>query len=401
MAEFRKTLTLEEVSSGSLQWTKDQDTELSRFFPQTLVFDMLWEGKRLEHLSVEWEKHELFVGEPLLKSSEGAELLLTYDDKSGSAIVARIIKPDDDLIVRKSLSHKEFKHRYLKWYAREDEIYRRLLPVSESFAIEIDGKTIPNRYADFEKRTLIVGESLRKFAPGDTLLIHCKKDTQIPTLIISREQLPSTSPVDEMTTIRSLVTRLISRPLSEFNGGEVKGLILLLDENKKLWERVTRLREENEKLKEQVATLEGVFDQFSKNTFFTCKHDFEEWVVTHMGLFEKGIRVLHRDYEVSWEDGKKRRIDLLCQDRKGVLIAVEIVFNPVLEDMEGPLKMMSWLKQNIKGLGKELTGQKLNANSIRGMVISNREKPDLVEICLQNNIKLCVVNSGLLIDVIE
>ena len=44
---------------------------------------------------------------------------------------------------------------------------------------------------------------------------------------------------------------------------------------------------------------------------------------------------------------------------------------------------------------------KLKANAIRGMIIANKERPELVEQCLQNSVKLCVVNSGCVIDVLE
>lgn len=401
MPEYKKIITQEEVKSGILRWTPNEDSDLRKVFPQTLVFDLLWDGKRYDHLTVEWEKHELFIGEPLMRSQAGAELLLINPEKYGSVLEAQILGPAESIIVRKRLSLNEFKHRYLKWFAREDEIYRRLLPSKGPFAVEIDGKVTPSRHADFEKRTLIVGEALRKFSPGDTLIIHLASQSPTPTLAISKEEAPANRTTDPATTLRAIVTRLISRPLSEFNEGEVKGLITLLDENKSLWERLMTMKEENEKLKEQVATLETVFDQFSRNSFFTCKRDLEDWVVSHITTFEKGIRILHRDYSVTWEDGQKSRVDLLCQDRKGVLVAVEIVFNPVIEDLESSLKLMSWLKQNIESLGKELTDGKLKANSIRGMIIANREKPDLIEICLQSNIKLCVVNSGFIIDVIE
>lgn len=401
MPEFRKVLTIEEIRSGNLHWTEIQDAELKKVFPQALVFDLLWEEKRIDHLAVEWEHRRLHIGDPILQAQEGAEIILSSSDKNTTVVQATILEPVDSIIIRKRLSLNEFKHRYLKWFAREDDLYRRLISNSEALNVEIGGKVTPGRQADFEKRTLTIGEALRMFSPGDMLLLHRSRATDVPTLVITREATQTNIATDATTSLRSLITRLISRPLNEFNEGEVKGLVALLDENKRLWERLTNLREENDKLKEQVATLENVYDQFSKNTFFGSKRDFDEWVINHITVFEKGIRILHRDYAVTWEDGKKRRVDLLCQDRKGLLVAVEIVFNPVVEDLESTLRMMIWLKRNIDSLGRELTNGKLQANSIRGMVISNREKPDLVEICLQNSIKLCMVNSGYLIDIIE
>ncbi|OQA04660.1 MAG: hypothetical protein BWY66_02941 [bacterium ADurb.Bin374] len=305
------------------------------------------------------------------------------------------------MVVRKRLSMNEHKHRYLKWYAREDELYRRLFPETEPFVIEIGGRRVPGHAPDFEKRQLIIGEALRLFQPGDNLLVRWSREDDDRVLSISREEIPSSFARDAMMSLRLMVTRLIARPLSEFNEGDVKGLILLLDENKNLWERYSQVKEENEKLKEQISTIESVFEQFTRNTFFGCKRDFEEWVAGHMGLFEKGIRLIHRDYVVIVKDGKKRRIDLLCQDRKGVLVAVEVVFNPSVEDLDETLRLLEWLKGNIESFGNELTGGKMKATSIRGMVVTNREKPELVERCLQNGMKLCVVTSGCVIDVIE
>jgi len=394
-------LTQNEISSGTLFWDEAQEAELRKVLPATLVFDMVFDGKRLVHLAVEWEKRELFIGEPLMKGSPGTELIITPSTEKGSTIIGKFSGPSENTIIRKRLSHNEHKQRFLKWYAREDELYRRLFPTTKAFTLEIAGQQIIGHNPDFEKRHLVIGEALRAFSPGDNLLIHWSDDASTPTLMISREDQPSSIARDAMTSLRSLVTRLISRPLSEFNDGEVKGLILMLDENKNLWERLMALREENQKLKEQIATLESVFEQFSKNSFFACKKDFEDWVASHMNVFEKGIRVIHRDYSVNLPGGQSRRIDLLCQDRKGLLVAVEVVFDPTKDDIDNTLKLLGVLKRNIESLGSELTLGKLKATAIRGMLITNREKSDLVEHCLQNGVKLAVVSSGCVIDVLE
>lgn len=401
MPEFCKILTESEILSGTLCWSDEQDAEVRKVLPPNLMVDLLWKGKKIPHLTVEWEKRELYIGDPLMKAAPGTELSLSTHPEKAGAVVATLRQPEAPVIIRKRLSMSEFKARALKWFAREDELYSRLLPAGDSFAIEIHGKVIPNRRPDFEKRTLLVGEALRAFSPGDTLIIHRTQQDGRSILVIDREDQAAETAADAMTSLRALVTRLISRPLNEFNEGEVKGLIALLDENKNLWERLSVLREENEKLKEQIATLENVFAQFARNTFFTNKRDFLDWVIGHLAVFEKGIRLLHRDYAITWDDGSKRRIDLLCQDRKGVLVAIEVVFNPCPEDLEGCLRLMSWLKENIRALGHELTEGRLQANSIRGWVITNLEKPEMVETCLENNIRLCVVNSGFVIDTLE
>jgi hypothetical protein len=178
-------------------------------------------------------------------------------------------------------------------------------------------------------------------------------------------------------------------------------LIVLLEENKKLWERLVGIQDENRHLKEQVNMLESLLEQFSVNSFFNSKREFEAWVASHINLFEKGTRLLHQDYTVSLPDGKKRRIDLLCQDKKGVLVAVEILFNPDMRQLDETLNLMDVLKENIESFGTELTGGLLKATDIRCMIISNHEKTDLVEYCLQRGVKLCMVNSGCVIDILE
>ncbi|HOY68742.1 MAG TPA: endonuclease NucS [Candidatus Ozemobacteraceae bacterium] len=401
MAEFRKFVTAEEVQSGTLAWSEENDADLRRVLPASLMFDLVFDGRKLEHLSAAWEQRELAVGELLTRIPPGSEIVLYPASDRGTTVICRTTAPGDAITVRKRLSMNEHKHRYLKWYAREDELYRRLFPSDEPFVIEAAGRRVAGHAPDFEKRQLVIGEALRLFQPGDNLLVSWKLGEDEKTLSITKEEIPSSVAKDAMMSLRLMVTRLISRPLNEFNEGDVKGLILLLDENKNLWERYSQVKEENEKLKEQIATIESVFEQFTRNTFFGCKRDFEEWVAGHMSLFEKGIRLIHRDYSVIVKDGRKRRIDLLCQDRKGVLVAVEVVFNPSIEDLEETLKLLEWLKGNIASFGNELTGGKLKATSIRGMLVTNREKPELVEQCLQNGIKLCVVTSGCVIDVIE
>jgi len=401
MAEFRKFITPEEIRTGNLAWDEEHDADLRRVLPASLMFDLMFDGRKIEQLSAVWERRELTIGEPLTKILPGSEIVLYPVSERGTTVICRVTAPGDAIVIRKRLSLNEHKHRYLKWYAREDELYRRLFPSDEPFVIDIAGRRVPGHTPDFEKRQLIIGEALRLFQPGDNLLVSWKHSDAEKLLSVTKEEIPSSIANDSMMSLRLMVTRLISRPLSEFNEGDVKGLILLLDENKNLWERYSQVKEENEKLKEQIATIESVFEQFTRNTFFGCKRDFDEWVSGHMSLFEKGIRLIHRDYSVIVKDGRKRRIDLLCQDRKGVLVAVEVVFNPSIEDLEETLKLLEWLKGNIESFGNELTGGKMKATSIRGMLVTNREKPELVERCLQNGIKLCVVTSGCVIDVIE
>lgn len=147
--------------------------------------------------------------------------------------------------------------------------------------------------------------------------------------------------------------------------------------------------------------LESLFEQFTSNSFFNSKKEFESWVADHSSLFEKGMRVIHRNYTVTLQGGRKRRIDLLCQDRKGVLVAVQSLFSPDPVQVSEALDLLEYLRANIEAFGSELTEGQYKAVGIRGMIIANYEKTDLVEQCLQRQVKLCLVKSGCLIDSLE
>lgn len=402
MFEFRKKLSQEEIRSGSINWEAEHEDSFRLLFPAEASASVLYEGKPLPKVKLDWAKKELYLGEPLTGAPLNSEVVLQASPGNRSCSVqCRIQAPPQRMMVKKRLSLNEYHHRYLKWYAREDELYRRLFPSDEPFIIEIGNRRITGRQPDFEKRRLVVGEILRCFSPGDDLLIAWASDSETPVLVITREEHPENVVEEALTSTRGLVTRLISRPLSDFNDGEVKALIALLVENKSLWEKIVTISEENRCLKEQVGTLESLFDQFVRNTFFVCKKDFEEWVISHLNLVEKGLRVLHRDYVLKLENNRPFRIEILCQDRKGVLVMLEVVFNPQAADIDAVVRQFAHLRANITSLGCELTGKILQANSIRAIFVSNVEKPELVEQCIQNGIKLCVITGGCVIDVIE
>lgn len=400
MLEFRKKLTAKEIESGAILWEAEQDAELKAVIPHTLVFDMIFEDYRAANLSVEWEKRRLFVGEPLLKAAVDSEVVLTIPRDEGVVVYCKIFGPQEMMLIKKRLSHQEHNGRYLKWFAREDELYNRFFSQKNEFVISISGKTVKGRAPDFDKRKLVIGDLLRGFTPGDDILIHWL-DTSIPTLVVEREDLTEKATVDGTTPLRSLVARLLSRPLDEFNEGEVKGLIVLLEENKKLWERIVELQEESRRLKEQVNMIESLFEQFASNSFFASKKEFECWAVSHISAFEKGLRVLHRNYTVNSVGGRKRRVDILCQDRKGILVAIQILFSPEPAQISEALDLMKHLRANTEAIGSELTGGQYKAADMRGIIIANYEKTDLVEHCLQHHVKLCLVKSGCLIDILE
>ncbi|MDN5279101.1 MAG: hypothetical protein PWR01_3066 [Clostridiales bacterium] len=401
MAEFRKKLSINEIESGSIFWNEIQDKDLKAVIPQTLVFDLIYNGCEYANLSVEWEKRRLFIGEPIASAMPESELVLIASKDKPSAVNCMIFAPQEKMVIRKRLSHQEHSRRYLKWFAREDELYGRLFSFEGDYVIEIAGKKVKGRAPDFDKRKLFIGDPLRFFSPGDDLLIHWNPAAEVPTLVITKEELVTRLPLDGTTSLRSLIARLLSRPLGDFNEGEVKGLIVLLDENKKLWEKLSNFQEENRRLKEQVNMLESLFEQFASNSFFNSKKEFEQWVATHVGMFEKGLRVLHRNYSVTFEGGRKRRVDLLCQDRKGILVAVQILFSPEVSQINETIELMDHLRKNIEAFGSELTGGQLKAADLRGLIIANYEKADLVEHCLQHQVKLCLVKSGCLIDILE
>lgn len=401
MPEFRKKLTSNEVETGILTWLAADDAQLRAVIPATLVFDLIHDGQEFANLSVEWEKRRLFIGEPLSMSATDSEIVLSGSRDKGTQIKCHIFAPQNKMVIRKRLSHQEHNGRYLKWFAREDELYSRLFSSRDSFVIEMAGKRVRCRMPDFEKRKLIVGELLRGFSPGDDLLIYWHNESADSVLVIEHADVSGKVQPDGSTPLRALVARLLSRPLGEFNEGEVKGLIVLLEENKKLWERIVNFQEENRRLKEQVNMLESLFEQFTSNSFFNSKKEFELWVAEHSSMFEKGMRVLHRNYTVTLAGGRKRRIDLLCQDRKGVLVAIQSLFSPDPGQINEALELLDYLRTNIEAFGSELTEGQFKAVGIRGMIIANYEKTDLVELCLQKQVKLCLVKSGCLIDVLE
>lgn len=401
MPEFRKKLTAREIEKGAITWEPAQDAELKAVVPQTLVFDMVVDGQEIANLSIEWEKRNLFIGEAITQAPPDSEILLSNSRDRSPVVNCQIFAPQEKMVIRKRLSHQEHSGRYLKWFAREDELYSRLFSFKDGFEIEIAGKKMKGRAPDFEKRKLVIGDLLRVFAPGDDLLINWKFEHEVPVLHIKREEPVEKAQFDGTTPVRSLVARLLARPLGEFNEGEVKGLIVLLEENKKLWERIVAMQEENRRLKEQVNMIESLFEQFTSNSFFNSKKEFEFWVASHINLFEKGLRVLHRNYTVSLPGERKRRIDLLCQDRKGILVVVQILYSPEPVQISEALDLMDHLRANTESFGSELTGGQFKSADIRGMIIANYEKTDLVEHCLQRHVKLCLVKSGCLIDVLE
>lgn len=401
MSEFRKKLTAREIETGTITWESAQDTELKAVIPQSLVFDMVVDGQEIPNLSIEWDQRSLFIGEAITLAPPDAEIIFTNTRDRSQVVTCHIFAPQEKMVIRKRLSHQEHSGRYLKWFAREDELYNRLFSFKDPFEIEIAGKKMHGRAPDFEKRKLVIGDLLRVFSPGDDLLINWKLEHEVPLLIIKREEHIEKVQFDGAAPLRSLIAKLLARPLGEFNEGEVKGLIILLEENKKLWERLVTMQEENRRLKEQVNMIESLFEQFTSNSFFNSKKEFEFWVAAHISLFEKGLRVLHRNYTVNLVGERKCRIDMLCQDRKGILVVVQILYSPEPVQISEALDLMDHLRANAESFGSELTGGQFKSADIRGMIIANYEKTDLVEHCLQRHVKLCLVKSGCLIDVLE
>lgn len=401
MSEFRKKLSAREINTGRIIWDVESDIQLQAVIPKTLVFDLIFEEQVFSNLAIEWEKHSLFIGEPVSSAMIDSEIVLSLPRDKGSTVNCQIFTPQDKMIIRKKLSHQEYQGRYLKWFAREDKLYTRLLTQREQFSIEIIGKVAKNRVPDFEKRKLKVGEMLRSFRPGDYLLIRWKYCDDSAILLIEKEYEHSSTASDGSIPLRSLVARLLSRPLDEFNKGELKALIVLLEENKKLWERISDYQEENRHLKEQVNMLESLFEQFTANSFFNSKKEFEQWTATHVSLFEKGLKVLDRNYSVTVADGKKRRIDMLCQDKKGILVVVQILFEPDSLQIAEAIETISHLRADVNDFGSKLTDGQFKSADIRGLIVSNYDKADLVEPCMQKQIKLCLVKSGCLIDLLD
>lgn len=401
MAIFRKRVGNFEITEGAIYWNASQDDEIKSVIPDTFIFELRYDGKEYRNLAIDWEKRKLFIGEPLSGVSPGSELTLSTSNEDSDVVICSISNPEEDLVIRKRLSHNEFNHRHLKWYAREDELYRRLFPTDDPVQVKIGSRLLKLVYPDFQKRKLRLGEALRVFSPGEDILLRWDSSSGEPILSIDHEELVSKCTYKGSTPVRAIVAKLISRPLSNFKEGDIKALLILLDENKNLWEQIGELQEENKSLKDQVSIVESVFEQLSENQFFDSKKCFVDWIFNHIGQFEKGIRIIHRDFNLEFENGKHCCVDFVCQDKKGILTVVEVVFNPETDKINNAINLIQTLENNLDTLSKQLTDNALLATSIRGVIITNFETAALVESCLQSNIKLFVVKSGYAIDVID
>jgi hypothetical protein len=80
---------------------------------------------------------------------------------------------------------------------------------------------------------------------------------------------------------------------------------------------------------------------------------------------------------------------------------VQILYKPDSEQIQEALELIKHVRSNIEKFGSELTSGQLKASEVRGMIIADQEKSELVEYCMQNQIKLCIIKSGCLIDVLE
>lgn len=401
---FVKNLTKKEIEHGVITWKPDDDEIINKILPNTLTISVYLNDKFIENVTIDRSKRELNIGRYIENLMPGIEINLYRDQVNydSNTIIIKTIEEFEKIIVKKRLSVKEFKNCYLKWYAREDDLYKRFLPEDEPLIIEINGKKYKTAAPNFEKRMLFIGECLRTFSPGETLILKWVIDGDTPTLRITRDESLNYPAKEAITSLRSLITRLISRPLSEFNEGEIKGLVLLLDENKQMWERLTQLTDENRKLKEQVALLENIIEQFSKNSFFIFKKEFEDWIVANLANFERGIRIIHKNYRFIDNDTNRYfSVDLLCQDKKGVLTACMIVFQPENKNISVTFETLKAFEKNLSAIADDLSEGSLKTASFRGIIFSSQEHPELVEQSLQRGYKLFIINSGYVIDTFE
>lgn len=80
---------------------------------------------------------------------------------------------------------------------------------------------------------------------------------------------------------------------------------------------------------------------------------------------------------------------------------MQILYSPEEAQVEETIELINHLRANIEDFGSDVTGGQLKASDIRGIIIADCEKADLVEKCLQNKVKLCLAKSGCLIDILE
>ncbi|NLM17778.1 MAG: hypothetical protein GX221_08695 [Candidatus Riflebacteria bacterium] len=403
MAEFRKYLTAEEISEGRLTWTKDDDAVISEIFPQALLFSMKIDDEILTGLSVDREKRSLFVGEVIKNFAPGSEILLISPKTENAPVQCHIMVPQEQMIIQKRLSLQEYNGRYLKWFAREDNLYARLFLYKANYNIEIFGKQIKGRAPDFEKRKLFIGNLITVFSPGDDLLIRwaTAEDSEIPVLKIEHIS-KAEQKVDGNAQMRAMVSRILSSaPISGYDKAELHTLILMLDENKKLWEKNTLLQEENQSLKEHLKLLESVCEQFSSNSMFQYRRDFEQFVLNRPGQIEKGLKVVLRDLVIELPTGRQKTLDALCIDRLGVYTACQFIYKSDMQEIDENIALIQYLHDNKQALKKFLPDPELEIADVRGLIIADSENDDLLEKSVQSGIKLAVVKTGSLIETWE
>lgn len=78
----------------------------------------------------------------------------------------------------------EVKYGYIGWKTKNDEIYGKIFP-KRKFTIDLQGKRLTNRKADFKRRRVSVGPAnMKKFKKNNVLLITRKSPG---TVIIKRK----------------------------------------------------------------------------------------------------------------------------------------------------------------------------------------------------------------------
>ncbi len=114
-------------------------------------------------------------------------------------------------------------------------------------------------------------------------------------------------------------------------------------------------------------------------TSLSMEDDLRDFLAKDVGLIEKGLKLIGKEYQCKESDGTRiGDIDLLCRDRKGTRVVVELKKGRKSDEVVGQtLRYLGWVGKNLK-------------TKTRGVVIVNEpdEKLDYALLPVKNLISL-------------
>lgn len=85
-------------------------------------------------------------------------------------------------------------------------------------------------------------------------------------------------------------------------------------------------------------------------TSLSMEDDLRDFLAKDVGLIEKGLRLVQKEYPCRESDSTQvGRIDLLCRDRKGTHVVVELKKGRKSDEVVGQtLRYLGWVEKNLK-----------------------------------------------------